>query len=373
MKSIISKALFACAAIVSLASCTQNMEYTDVNVTPVKAFYEPADNKAVQLQASATASLFFEWESAKAEDGGAPLYEVLFDKAGGDFSNPIYKVLSDGNGARNYATITHKILNSIGAKAGLLGGETGEIVWTVVASRGVVTSNPSTKRTISLTRLLGFEEIPSQVFLVGDAVEGGAIACTAPASGEFQVFVKLEAGKNFKLADSAEASKKLFRIDGSKILEGDGNSSVAESGVYRVNMDFNVASAKMQKVDKVEFYFSPQGKTMFELPYAGNGEFRADRATVEFKQEGWGRDERYWLKMTYADGSAIKWGADRSCDSRPGAAAPEDKYWNCYEYSDLSQWDMKWKLNGDFDYNNPFTISLFLNEAQPRHYVSAAK
>ena len=35
------------------------------------------------MQSSASASLFFEWESAKAEDSGAPLYEVVFDKEGG--------------------------------------------------------------------------------------------------------------------------------------------------------------------------------------------------------------------------------------------------------------------------------------------------
>lgn len=372
MKSIISKALIACAAIVSFASCTQEMEYKDVKVTAVNALYEPADNKAVELQASATAALFFEWESAKAEDGGAPLYEVVFDKAGGNFSNPIYKVLSDGNGARNYATISHKLLNSIGAKAGLMGGETGNIIWTVVASRGIATSAPGKVHTIALTRLLGFEEIPSQVFLVGDAVEGGSIGCTSPAGGEFQVFVKLEAGNAFKLADSADAAGKTFHISGTKILESEGTYTVEESGVYRINMDFNIASAKMQKIDKVEFYFSPEGKTLFDMPYAGNGVFSAT-AAIEFKQEGWGRDERYWLKMTYADGSAVKWGADPGCDSRPGAAGPEDRYWVCYEYGNLSQWDNKWKLNGDFDYKNPFVISLHLNEGTPRHFVTAAK
>ena len=87
------------------------MEYKDSKVSSVNQLYEPTDGKEVVLQSSASASLFFEWESAKAEDSGAPLYEVVFDKEGGDFSKPIYKVLSDNGGSLSYATISHKTLN----------------------------------------------------------------------------------------------------------------------------------------------------------------------------------------------------------------------------------------------------------------------
>lgn len=102
------------------------------------------------MQSSASASLFFEWESAKAEDSGAPLYEVVFDKEGGDFSKPIYKVLSDNGGSLSYATISHKTLNKVGAAAGLNSGETGTLVWTVMASRGLnsVMAKESKKLTI---------------------------------------------------------------------------------------------------------------------------------------------------------------------------------------------------------------------------------
>ena len=110
----------------------QTIEQSSVN-----QLYEPTDGKEVVLQSSASASLFFEWESAKAEDSGAPLYEVVFDKEGGDFSKPIYKVLSDNGGSLSYATISHKTLNKVGAAAGLNSGETGTLVWTVMASRGL--------------------------------------------------------------------------------------------------------------------------------------------------------------------------------------------------------------------------------------------
>ena len=65
-------------------SCTKDMEYKDVQVSPVTQLYEPTDGQSVTLVASSTASLFFEWAAAKAEDSGSPLYEVVFDKEDGN-------------------------------------------------------------------------------------------------------------------------------------------------------------------------------------------------------------------------------------------------------------------------------------------------
>lgn len=73
MKTIFSTiALFS--AVLFATSCTEDMEYKDSKVSSVNQLYEPTDGKEVVLQSSASASLFFEWESAKAEDSGAPLW-----------------------------------------------------------------------------------------------------------------------------------------------------------------------------------------------------------------------------------------------------------------------------------------------------------
>src|SRR5690606_20580565 len=116
---------------------TDDMEYTDVEVTPVNNLYEPLDNKAVKLVSSNSASLFFEWEQARAQDGGAAQYEIAFDKVDGDFSNPIYKVISNNKGFANNAYVTHKALNTVASLAGISPGETGEVKWTVISSRGI--------------------------------------------------------------------------------------------------------------------------------------------------------------------------------------------------------------------------------------------
>ena len=104
-------------------------------LTAVKALYEPDNGKAVVLQASASASLYFEWEPSLAEDGGAVLYEVVFDKADGDFSDPVSIVTADNNGGTNHATITHKQLNQIAASAGIGSAEEGTLKWTDVYKR----------------------------------------------------------------------------------------------------------------------------------------------------------------------------------------------------------------------------------------------
>ena len=65
-----------CMTVLFSTSCTKDMEYKDVQVSPVTQLYEPTDGQTVTLVASSTASLFFEWAAAKAEDSGSPLYEV---------------------------------------------------------------------------------------------------------------------------------------------------------------------------------------------------------------------------------------------------------------------------------------------------------
>lgn len=374
MNTIISKAFVAVALLSTFTSCTEDMEYKDSKVTPVNALYEPANEKAIELQASATASLFFEWESAKAEDGGAPLYEVAFDLPGNDFSNPIYKILSDNNGVRNYATVSHKTLNTIGAKAGLAGGETGDIIWAVMPSRGMNTAAVTVSRSLTITRLLGFNDIPSQVFLTGDATEGGSdlsksLECLSPEADVFQIVTSLKAGKGWKIVSDKGADAQVFHVNGNSILEGDGECIVDEDGVYRITMDFSIASVTMKKINKVEFYFSPEGKTLFEMPYAGGGVFTGE-GTVNFKQESWGLDQRYKLLMTYGDGSEVMWGASSGIDSNPGAADPSDPYFYAYETA-VSQWDNKWKLNDEFN-GKPITVSLHFDVAQPYHSVDFA-
>ena len=161
-----------------------------------------------------------------------------------------------------------EVLDKVAQMAGVANGETGTVKWTVVSSRGIVSKTSSLSRTLNITRLLGFSEIPAQVFITGEGTEGGtdvasAIAMSSPASGEYEIFTKLEAGKAYKFIDNKTGSFRTFYIDGASLKEssdGEGSATVSETGVYRIVLDFNVAAVTMQKVESVGWYFSPDAK-----------------------------------------------------------------------------------------------------------------
>ena len=100
--------------------------------------------------------------------------------------------------------------------------------------------------------MVGFEEIPAQLYLTGSATEGGmdaskAVACASPEKDKFEVFTKLEGGKTYKLVDRAAEGAKVFYINGNKIMEGEGETTVEKTGVYRIEMDFSIASVTVRE------------------------------------------------------------------------------------------------------------------------------
>ena len=101
-----------------------------------------------------------------------------------------------------------------------------------------------------------------------------------------------------------------------------------------------MASATIREIKSLGLFFCPNNNIMFDLPYAGNGEF-SGVGVVAFKQEGWGRDERYKFLMEYADGTKQFWGTKNGTDSRPGGLAMDDPYYYIMETGN-NQWDDKW-------------------------------
>ena len=170
----ILKYIMLFAVLAGFAACDSDGEVRHLGVTAVKTLYAPDNGEAVVLQSSASASLYFEWEPALAEDGGAVLYEIGFSLEGGDLASPDTLIAADNNGAENHATITHKTLNQIAAELGVGSGETATLKWTVFSSKGINPVKAEEERTLTLTRLTGFANIPSEVYITGEATEGGA-------------------------------------------------------------------------------------------------------------------------------------------------------------------------------------------------------
>lgn len=353
----------------SASACkTDNLEYTDVKVSPVQSLYEPSDNRTVKLLNSASASLYFEWEPVKVEDGGAPLYEVVFDVADGDFSQPVYRVVADNNGYMSGASITHRVLNRVGTMAGIEPGETGSLRWTVVASRGLNEVLSAESRTLTITLLQGFVDVPDEVFIAGEGSEAGADLSDAlpfkrTAAGEYEIFTRLEEGKTYRFVDRTSGTPRVFVTpNGTSLTESNDEGSITadKTGVFRINLDFNLATLAYTEITKVGVFFSPSNAVILDLPYVGKGVW-SGTGVINFKQESWGKDERYKFQMeTVTNGQTeiVQLGTQNATDSRPNSNSPASYYF-VRILPNLSQWDDKWKFADAVD-GNATTVTLLL-------------
>jgi ribosome-binding ATPase YchF (GTP1/OBG family) len=133
MKTILKNImLFAAGALtLGFTACEEDGQDLNFNIQPGNELYAPADNASVNLDQGLNTS--FEWAPSVAEDGGYITYEVLFDKADGDFSAPLAIKTSQMTGSKASLSISAKELNEVAALAGIENAKTGQLKWTVRA------------------------------------------------------------------------------------------------------------------------------------------------------------------------------------------------------------------------------------------------
>jgi len=377
MKRLLSTAPVLLLMLFAVMGCEKNDRDINMNITEVGAFYAPNDNLFVKLEPATAASVGFEWEHAKAEDGALVMYEVAFDEEGGDFSTPIYKIASDGNGVQNKLTLSHKDLNRIANFAGIQSLERGKMIWTIMASKGTNVKKASLTRTIEVERPAGFADIPTEVFLTGDATEGGTDVSSAQklkqtAPGVFEIYTSLKPG-NYNFINRTTGTPVSYQVQGTFLKEGPAVASPVTSGtkVYRMELDFNNAAVKLTEVVKLGYWFAPNNNLAAELSYTGGGTYKAENVPIEFRQESWGRDERYKFRMTLknADGTEFQedWGSVNRDNSRPTASTPEAWY-NIFKQN-VNQWDYTFKFPSEADMKNVDLIVNFKPDAAYNHRV----
>src|SRR5471030_1853729 len=147
MKILIKSGFMVLVAIAVFASCKKNNYPLNSSVTPVTSLTAPTDQSSISLQPTG-ASIVFQWNASTTQATSMVLYEVAFDKAGGDFSHPVYKILSDGSGVQTQATVTQDTLNKVASYAGIASSSTGTLKWAVFAS--VATNNVVSSATHAL-------------------------------------------------------------------------------------------------------------------------------------------------------------------------------------------------------------------------------
>ena len=373
MKSILLKTLTIFAGALLILGCTEDKKLDNTKVTAVQNLYTPEADTYIELKKSESATTLFEWEKANAEDGGMVMYEVAFDKPDGDFSDPVYTMTSDNNGVHNRATISHQTLNKIGGLADIKRSETGTLKWTVYSSKGINEVKAEEAREIEVKRLAGFANVPTNVFITGEATETGTNLSDARKMksgdpGKFEIYTELTSGESYHFVNSKSGDPRKFYIDGESLKEGEEGSTVESTGVYRIELNFTVGSVVMTEIKKLEFYFSFPDEFSFELPYQGNGVFKADDIEMTFPDAPWGSDTRYKYRMTVDDGSGESyewWGNDEVDVGQPNNESP-DSYYYIYP-TGSAQWDNIFKLHPDM--NQSIIDVMVYFQAGKEHYT----
>ncbi|WP_231460137.1 SusE domain-containing protein [Pedobacter sp. Leaf132] len=367
MKNLKAIYVLMALSLFAISSCKKDTKELNENINPIGSLSIPQNMQSIKLTPSnALATQQFKWDPASAEDGGLILYEVAFDKESGDFSKPVYKVVSDGAGVQAQVTISHKDLTKVAALCGINSSSTGNIKWTVIASKASNRKPGQESRTLQLERPAGFAEVPTDLYLTGSATEAGddiskAIKFKKLDEGVFEIYTTLKPG-TYQLTDKITASGRKFYTEGTLVKEG--TTSVTVSGgakVYYLKYDFNVATVvDAVEVQSLGLYMSAYGNEIGQLTYTANGVWQSGNIPVVFYQFSWGRDERYKFAM-HTSGGVRYLGSSNVNNVSPVGQGAAYFYLNPVTND---QWNNTYKFNPSAD-NKSVKVIVSLNAGGP--------
>lgn len=354
MKKSVNVSGLVVLLLIIITSCKKEVRPLNENLSPVSVLAAPVDGASVQLQPTTNASVLFSWQKTTAADGDLVLYELAFDKETGDFSNPVFKTVSDGGGVENQITLTHKQLTKIAAAGGIASSSTGKLKWTVIASKGTNKISATQSRVLELIRPAGFAELPAALHITGSATEGGddvtkAVKFKMLDAGVFEIYTSLKPG-TYYFTDKPAADGKKYYTEGVVIKEG--ATPVAVTGdttVYRIKLDFNVAAVlEMTEIKSMGLYMSAYNSEITQLNYLGNGVFQSPVTPIEFYPFSWGRDERY--KFAIHTPTSVEYFGSVNANNASPVGQPAS-YFYLVPVSN-SQWDNTFKFNPSADMHN---------------------
>ena len=159
----------ALAATPFVSGCSDEGNEINYNIQTGNKLYLPAENESIDL--SLGSDVRFEWSPSIAEDNGFVSYELLFDRENGDFSQPLAAMTSQLTGSQTYLSVSAKELNTVARAAGLGTRETGNLRWTVRASKGINGSVYTESRLLCVTTMNSMSPLPQRITLQGEATE----------------------------------------------------------------------------------------------------------------------------------------------------------------------------------------------------------
>jgi hypothetical protein len=377
MKKIFLLSLWVLVYALALNSCKKDVKNLDTSVQTVTVINAPANDTSITIAPTTGASVVFKWASGASPD--LVLYEVVFDKAGGDFSKPIYKVVSDGSGVQTQATISQKTLNTIANAAGIAALASGTIKWAVITSKVTTNKVSTVNHTLQLTRPAGFATVPNAVYLTGSATEQGtdaskAIAFKKISDGVFELYTSLQPG-TYSLIDNTTGSATTYSVNGANILLNGVSTVSGSKTIYRISLDFNNAAATLTQIVSVNMYLAIDDKIWFTLPYVGNSQWELDGAEVDIPQESWGDESRYkyhFIVKDAAGNQGDEWYGSANQDNPDPTTSTQPSYFYMYPVNG-SQWDNCFKMVPSYsgrkcniNVNFSPTIAQYTNSVTPQ-------
>lgn len=347
------KLSFIAAALLAIATGCTTYELNTEFAMP-QALVSPS---TVTLDVTSSSTVVLSWNGGGAEDGGIVLYNVLFDKKGGNFSEPIAVMPSD-LGARNTLTLTHAQINTLARKAGVKPNESGSFIWTVTGAKGGVTKKyEGAVGELNVIRGEGIDNIPEHLYINGSAALEAGQEFRVAEEGVYVIFTEVGAG-SLKLTSEKDGGFVFYADENKKLSEGDGAYNIEtapETGLARITVNFNTLSFSIDEVAKN--VRAVWGATYFEfatLEYQGNGVFSGE-GDVDFYGPGTNMEdnpdwcswveERYYFIAT-VNGNEICWGSTFGS----GAWTPDgtEAFWFIVE-NPWEQWNNLWKMDHAFD------------------------
>ncbi|MBS1524123.1 MAG: SusE domain-containing protein [Bacteroidetes bacterium] len=365
MKTLSKLGTLVLIAITALASCKKDEHQLNMNVNAVTTLSAPADQASFSLSPGG-GNVTFQWQATSTPD--PVLYEVAFAKTGGDFSHPVYKVLSDGGGVQAQATISQDTLNKIASLAGIASSATGTMKWAVLVSLATNNKVSAQTHSITVTRPAGFAVLPAAVYLSGTATEGGSIQMKQVSNGVFESYTSLQPG-TYHFSDKPDGSGNNYYIDDKGVLQlGTGSTTVsAAKKAYRIDLNFTVATTKITRIDSVGLYMSAYNTDIGTLNYIGNGTWENPKIPVTFFQFSWGRDQRYKF-ILHTDAGLEYWGS-ANVDNVDPAGQPASYFYVVPASND--QWSNTYKFPAAADMHN-VKVDLYFQATGPYTHTATA-
>ena len=362
------------SALLILATACQKPYELNTDFTMPTTLTCPA---SVVLDVTSAATVELSWQGGGAADGGIVLYEVLFDREGGNFSDPV-TVLPSDLGAGTTLTLSHAELNAIARKAGVKPNETGSFIWTVRGSKGGVSQTFNGSQSLRVTRGEGIDNMPERLYVAGSAALEPGQEFRVVSEGLYSIVTRLGAGslyftpeKNGGNPYHASAEAKLIEGAGSYALE-----AAPATGLGRITVDFNTLSLKIESISTtINAEWEATHVPFAVLEYQGNGEFAGEGEAVFY---GPGRDGTpswcSWVEERYSflleiDGATKQWGANTGGNAWTPDGTEEFYY---IVEAEKADWNNLWKMDHALDLSR-VRVTIWTNKDNRfTHFVEKA-